>query len=83
MTTSMFKSLLSSVFSVNISEDERFLQNGQYLGLTVSSAGPSLHVYINGELNGWYFNLFIDFQAIYYEKLVSPIPLFSAFFVLN
>lgn len=37
---------------VNISEDEHFLTNGQDLALTVSSAGPSLHVYINEQLNG-------------------------------
>ncbi|XP_020269629.1 beta-galactosidase-like isoform X1 [Asparagus officinalis] len=37
---------------VNISENEQYLKNGQYLALTVSSAGPSLHIYINGQLTG-------------------------------
>ncbi|KAL0925254.1 hypothetical protein M5K25_003573 [Dendrobium thyrsiflorum] len=37
---------------VDIGKDEDFLKNGQYLLLTVASAGHSLHVFINGELSG-------------------------------
>lgn len=37
---------------INISQGERSLKSEQYPVLSVSSAGPSLHVYINGELYG-------------------------------
>lgn len=39
--------------SIDISQDENFLKNDRYPVLSVSSVGPSLHVYINGKLSGF------------------------------
>lgn len=40
------------ITNINISQDENFLKNDRHPVLSVSSAGPSLHVYINGKLSG-------------------------------
>ncbi|CAI8583774.1 unnamed protein product [Vicia faba] len=40
------------MIDVNISPNEAFLKNGQYLVLTAMSVGHVLHVFVNGQLSG-------------------------------
>jgi len=50
----IWKSLIV-VYSVEISPSENFLQGGKPLSLSVQSAGHTLHVFINGQLQGIYW----------------------------
>ena len=50
----IWKSLIV-VYSVEISLSENFLQGGKPLSLSVQSAGHTLHVFINGQLQGIYW----------------------------
>ena len=50
----LYLKALIIVYSVEISPSENFLQGGKPLSLSVQSAGHTLHVFINGQLQGIY-----------------------------
>jgi hypothetical protein len=43
---------------VDINPSEKFLQGGNPLSLSVQSAGHALHIFINGQLQGFHLRLF-------------------------
>ena len=51
----LYLKALIIVYSVEISPSENFLQGGKPLSLSVQSAGHTLHVFINGQLQGIYW----------------------------